>query len=243
MNSPQFTLDILASPEPSLDNFIFPVSENPLQVSIFEVLRQIQDQYLTQQTIHLDFNLIYVWGPAGSGKSHLLIAMQKFYEQLPLPHLYLSPNHQNWQFADMQTRPDCVAYLIDDVDHLTTAETNQLFKLLIDQKNNPEKFIFVSGSKSSHHLTIREDISSRLASGLNFELSFLTDDEKIVALQELIKARGLNISSDIPLWLMTHFYRDLPSLISIIEAVDHYSLQTKRAITLPLLKELLHLTV
>jgi len=242
MNSPQFTLDILSSPEPSLDNFIFPASKNSLQVSVFEVLSQIQSQYVANPKNRFDFNLIYLWGPSGSGKSHLLMAMQKFYEHLQLPHLYLNTQHLDWQFADIQTGPDCVAYLIDDVDNLSISEGNQLFKLLIDQKNSPEKFIFVSGSRSSHHLNIRDDISSRLASGLNFELCLLTDEEKIVALQDLIKARGLNISSDIPHWLMTHFYRDLPSLISIIEAVDHYSLQTKRAITLPLLKELLHLT-
>jgi DnaA family protein len=168
--------------------------------------------------------------------------MQKFYENLKLPHLYLTNQHQDWQFADIQTGPECCAYFIDDVESLNTTEVNQLFKLLVDHKNSPEKLIFVSGSKSSHHLNIRDDVSSRLSSGLNFELSFLSDAEKILALQELIKARGLNIDSDIPQWLLTHFYRDLPSLISIIEAVDHYSLQTKRAITLPLLKELLHLT-
>jgi DnaA family protein len=242
MISPQFTLDILTSPEPSLDNFIYPVSETTSQVSILEVLKQLQMWHLDHQTTRFEFNIIYLWGPPGSGKSHLLLAMQKFYENLKLAHLYLNTQQPNWQFADIQTGPDCMAYLIDDVDNLTIPEVNQLFKLLIDQKNSPEKLIIVSGSQSSHHLKIRDDISSRLASGLNFELSFLTDEQKILALQELIKARGLNISPDIPIWLMSHFYRDLPSLISIIEAVDHYSLQTKRAITLPLLKELLHLT-
>jgi len=242
MNSPQFTLDILTSPEPSLENFILPISTNSPQVSILEVLKQIQAVFKESQPVSVEFNLIYVWGPSGSGKSHLLLAMQKFYENLKLPHLYLTNQQQDWQFADIQTGPECCAYFIDDVESLNTNEVNQLFKLLIDHKNFPEKLIFVSGSKSSHHLNIRDDVSSRLSSGLNFELSFLSDSEKILALQELIKARGLNIDSDIPQWLLTHFYRDLPSLISIIEAVDHYSLQTKRAITLPLLKELLHLT-
>jgi DnaA family protein len=242
MNSPQFTLDILTSPEPSLDNFILPNSINSPQVSILEVLKQIQSFFKVQQPISVDFNLIYVWGPSGSGKSHLLMAMQKFYKDVGLPHLYLTSQQPDWQFADIQTGPNCCTYFIDDVESLNNSEVNQLFKLLIDQKNNPEKLIFVSGSKSSPHLKIRDDISSRLSSGLNFELSFLTDAEKILALQELIKARGLNIATDIPHWLLTHFYRDLPSLISIIEAVDHYSLQTKRPITLPLLKELLHLT-
>jgi DnaA family protein len=31
----------------------------------------------------------------------------------------------------------------------------------------------------------------------------------------------------------------MPSLMSLLEALDHYSLETKRAITLPLLKEML----
>jgi len=242
MNSPQFTLDILTSPEPSLDNFILPALIDSPQVSILEVLKQIQAFLKVHRPISVDWNLIYVWGPSGSGKSHLLMAMQKFYAALELPHLYLTSQHHDWQFADIQTGPNCSAYFIDDVESLNSSEVNQLFKLLVDHKNAPEKLIFVSGSKSSHHLKIREDISSRLSSGLNFELSFLTDAEKIFALQELIKARGLNIAPDLPHWLLTHFYRDLPSLISIIEAVDHYSLQTKRPITLPLLKELLHLT-
>jgi DnaA family protein len=89
---------------------------------------------------------------------------------------------------------------------------------------------------------MRTDVTSRLASGLNFEVSLLTDQEKIFALEEFIKAKGLNISSDIISWLLTHWHRDMPNLISIIEAVDQYSLQTKRPITLPLLKNLLNIS-
>ena len=242
MISPQFTLDILASPEPSLDNFVSPASNLWCPVSILTVLENIQKNYQHKNVISPEFNLIYLWGPVGSGKSHLLIAMKRFFELLQLPHLYLTHQHSNWQFADIQTGPDCVAYLIDDIEYLNDAEKNQVFKLLIDQKQTPDKFIFVTGKCSSHHLEIRTDISSRLASGLNFELSPLTDQEKILALEEFIKGKGLNISNDILHWLLTHWHRDMPNLISIIEAVDQYSLQTKRPITLPLLKKLLNIS-
>lgn len=165
--------------------------------------------------------------------------MQGFFNHQELPSLYLAPNHQDWSLADMQSGPHSVAYLIDDVHLLNTSEMRQLFKLLIDQKNHPEKLILVSASQASLQLNIRDDVSSRLASGMNFELPRLSDTQKIQALQDFILAKGLNIHQDIPPWLLTHFQRDLPSLFSIIEALDHYSLQTKRAMTLPLLKELL----
>jgi chromosomal replication initiation ATPase DnaA len=63
--------------------------------------------------------------------------------------------------------------------------------------------------------------------------------EKIKAIKDFSKARGVTLSDDIAPWLLENFHRDLPSLISLIEALDHYSLQTKRSITLPLVRDLL----
>jgi DnaA family protein len=40
-------------------------------------------------------------------------------------------------------------------------------------------------------------------------------------------------------YLITHFHRDMRSLSAMLDALDHYSLETKRPITLPLLRELL----
>jgi DnaA family protein len=40
-------------------------------------------------------------------------------------------------------------------------------------------------------------------------------------------------------WLFSRFYRDMPNLMALIDALDAYSLETKRAVTLPLVRELL----
>ena len=40
-------------------------------------------------------------------------------------------------------------------------------------------------------------------------------------------------------YLLSHFERDMGTLIALLDALDRYSLQRKRAITLPLLKEAL----
>jgi DnaA family protein len=67
----------------------------------------------------------------------------------------------------------------------------------------------------------------------------LSDAEKLQALQQAANARGLQLSNDVIPWLLRHFHRDMPSLMSMLEALDVYSLETKRAITLPLVKEML----
>jgi DnaA family protein len=40
-------------------------------------------------------------------------------------------------------------------------------------------------------------------------------------------------------YLIHHWRRDLPSLMAALDSLDRYSLQTQRAITVPLLKEIL----
>ena len=37
---------------------------------------------------------------------------------------------------------------------------------------------------------------------------------------------------------MTRHYRDMPSLMALLDALDTYSLERKRAVTLPLLREM-----
>jgi serine/threonine protein kinase len=118
-------------------------------------------------------------------------------------------------------------------------EQKAFFRLLIEAKDDEEILIISTGSQSISGLALRSDIASRLSSGLNFELHTLQDDEKIKAVQDFASAKGLNFSEDIAPWLLDNFHRDMPSLISLVEALDQYSLQTKRSITLPLVRDLL----
>jgi DnaA family protein len=74
---------------------------------------------------------------------------------------------------------------------------------------------------------------------LVFQTQLLDDGEKIQALEQAAKARGLVLSPDVLPWLLNRFYRDMPNLMALIDALDAYSLETKRAVTLPLVRELL----
>jgi DnaA family protein len=95
--------------------------------------------------------------------------------------------------------------------------------------------------KPPAQLTLREDLRTRLAWGLVYQVHGLSDDEKIDALSKSADARGLVLSPGVLPYLLTHFRRDMQSLSAILDALDRYSLETQRPITMPLLRELLQL--
>jgi DnaA family protein len=68
----------------------------------------------------------------------------------------------------------------------------------------------------------------------------LDDDEKAAALTRHAQGRGFNLTKEVTDYLLHHVRRDLQSLLALLDALDRYSLATKRAITMPLLRELLN---
>lgn len=236
LNQQQFTLDILKSPIPSLANFVLSNVPQLESVCVRTILEKISSYWHAGKTIPPELNLIYLWGANGSGKSHLLKALFEEAKGANLPTIFLTPSSPLW--STLQTAPQKLAYLIDDIHLLNSTELSQLFKLMIDTKSSPEILLCISGAHSIKGLHIREDVSSRLASGINFSLQILSDTEKICAIQEAALARGLHLSDDIAPWLLKNCPRDLPSLINILEVLDQYSLQTKRPINLSLLRDL-----
>ena len=78
--------------------------------------------------------------------------------------------------------------------------------------------------------------------GAAYRVHSLTDEEKISALEKAAGERGFTLAQDVLPYLITHYPRDMHSLIVMLDALDKYSLQTKRAITLPLLREMIKKT-
>jgi DnaA-homolog protein len=51
--------------------------------------------------------------------------------------------------------------------------------------------------------------------------------------------RGLFLSDDVMNYLLTHFERDLKSLVAMLDRLDHFALTEKRAVTVPLIRHML----
>ena len=235
----QFTLDILLSPPPTLDNFVLSKKDKKNGANLLAVLKSLVLYWENQSNPNPELEILYFWGPQGCGKTHLLKALNGIAQENELSTCYLESGSSLWSYLDYGNMLVHKLYLIDNVDHLKENEQKAFFRLLIEAKDDEEILIISTGSQSISGLALRSDIASRLSSGLNFELHTLHDDEKIKAVQDFASAKGLNFSEDIAPWLLDNFHRDMPSLISLVEALDQYSLQTKRSITLPLVRDLL----
>ena len=84
---------------------------------------------------------------------------------------------------------------------------------------------------------MRRDLGTRLASGLTYRVVPLTDEQKRAALLAHARSRGFELPEDVSSYLLTHGRRDMGSLMSALDAIDRYSLENRRVVTVPLLKE------
>ena len=156
-------------------------------------------------------SILYLWGEPGSGRTHLLRAAARANPRL---------------------------VIADDVEGLDPAAQQGLFSA-INAARQGEPPVLAAGSQPPAQLELREDLRTRLAWGLVYQLKPLSDAEKALHLRAEAARRGLRLSDEVVGYLLTRLPRDLPSLKSVLDALDRYSLATKRPVTLPLVREAL----
>ena len=202
----QLVLDLIPAPLPTFDNFVRGTNREAL-----EVCRQVGSKPSTGAPFGANASkVLYLWGVSGSGKTHLANALK------------------NAETTDV---------IVDDVERLNDAGQIQLFNQ-INHVNQPGEsgFVVATGSAAPRDLPLRPELTSRLGSGLTFQLHPLTDAEKAEALRAHATARGFQLRDDVTQYLLRHARRDMASLISFLDALDRHSLETGREITLPLLR-------
>lgn len=219
----QLLLDWGTARPPTLDSFV--VGKND---ELTAMLRRIAGHDASTP----DQRFITLWGEAGSGKSHLLHGLAAASRAS-----YVRPEEPAQAYA---WSPDIALYLLDDCERLDEMQQIAAFALY-NQVRESGGMLVAAASQPPAQLKLREDLRTRLAWGLVYQVHGLTDEEKIDALARSADTRGLILSPGVLPYLITHFRRDMPSLSAMLDTLDRYSLETQRPITMPLLRELLEL--
>jgi DnaA-homolog protein len=208
----QLLLDIKPAAAPSLDNFI--VGRNA------EALASLKAVIAGEQA-----KFIYLWGEKGSGKSHLITALSNTLsnEMLHKP---------------ISMRPTEACFFLDDVHLLDNEKQIAVFNQynLLKEAGG---FLVCAGSHAPTQMGLRDDLATRLAWGLVYQLHPLNDAEKTAALQNHAKERGMKLPDEVTAYCLRYLRRDLPSLMAILDALDEWSLTEKKPVTVPMLKKLL----
>jgi DnaA family protein len=126
----------------------------------------------------------------------------------------------------------------DDVEQLDEAGQIGLFNA-INEARESGSAVLAAGHAPPAQLPLREDLKSRLAWGLVFQVKPPSDEERSAYLRAEAARRGMPLPDEVIAWLLTRMRRDLRSLAGLLDRLDRYSLETKRPITLPLVREAL----
>lgn len=160
-------------------------------------------------TTDKNLQFFYLWGVQGSGKSHLSSVVKK--------------NN---------------ILVIEDIESMNDIEQIQAFSIFNNCKENGKK-LFITGSNSPNNMGLRSDLASRLSWGIVYQIKALSDNEKKLALLNHSKQKGMSSNVKVIDYCMKNLKRDLHYLIATLDALDSWSLKTKKPMTIPLLKKLL----
>ena len=215
----QIPLAIGPESQPGFDNFLPGTNTAALQH-----LRQLQ----------LPGTPLYVWGPGGCGKTHLLQALAA--------RCLAAGQGVGWfDAADRQPwvlSPAWSLVVLDRCDALDDTAQHAAFALFEEAAAHGVQWA-AAGRLPPVDLALRDDLRTRLAWGHVFALQPLPDAETRAALRREADRRGVFLSDEVMDFLLTRFERDLGHLMRLLNRLDEYGLSKARRITVPLVRQML----
>ena len=218
----QIALDIGLRTPPTLDNYF----SGPNAAALAHLQQWLPARSDTAPT--------YVWGPEGSGKTHLLQAAVAG----------LRAQGHSVGYLDAQTQEPAAfdeswaAVVMDDVHLYGDALQHTAFSWFV-QAHTLQRPVLAAGRLAPVDLALREDLRTRLGWGHVLGLQLLDEAQSRAVLRQAADARGLDLSDEVMDFTLRRFSRDLGSLMQLLDGLDRYALQTQRALTIPLVKSML----
>lgn len=188
--------------------------------------------------------VIYLHGPAGSGKTHLLQAACRQMSEGGQPTGYLPlAEFAADEFAALEGMERLSMLCLDDVQAVSDVEAWALLLMrLCDAARQHELSLVIAADVAPALLQAAlPDLRTRLGWGLVFGLQPLADADRLQALQLRARARGLELPREVGQFLLQRKARDLPALMDMLGKLDTASLAAQRRLTIPFVKTVLGL--
>lgn len=229
--------NFLAGRNQTLVNFLHELSSHKLDA--------VAEDMLPKEAEKINDNMVYLWGSTGSGLSHLLQACCHYLTGHGQTCLYLPLNQASDLSPQILVGLDKVNLIaIDDVDAIAGQQNweEQLFHFYNSIFHSTNTYaIFAAHNAAKQIPFILPDLQSRLSNLVSLHVQSLEDHEKLMVLQMRAKARGLEITKRVGVFLLNRCSRNMASLFPILEKLDQASLVAQRKLTIPFVKSVLRI--
>ena len=228
----QLILDFPVSPRYSFDNFIVCAGNR----TAFEFARRVADPAAGDR-------VLYLYGPPGSGKTHLLMAAGERLAGAKVVSIIacdtLAGDDVSGGDSLVARLHDAPVLLIDDMDRVPDVRRRREdIWHLFNEFYQSGRGIVVTGAVPPRELTtVDEHLISRLLWGLVARIDVSDDDSRRLILKKLADDRQIMLPDEVIAYLLVHTRRDLHSLKGAFDAVVRQALASGRKITLRLARE------
>jgi DnaA family protein len=180
---------------------------------------------------------LWLWGPQGSGKTHLLqaacAAKGAAAAYFPLDRSVALPPEALAGYERSSV------LCIDDVDQVAGNQDweRALFRLFNEAAELRTRLIFAAAVAPRQASWVLDDWRSRAASCVVYQVHELDDEGRVEALRLRAAQRGLQLPHETAEYLLKRMPRDLPSLFEVLDALDEASLVEQRRLTIPFIRD------
>ncbi len=185
---------------------------------------------------------IFVCGPSGSGKSHLLQAVCNDAESrqrsalcLSLPEMAPQPPQvleglSGWDFLCLDS-VDAVAGRRDWDEALF-----HLYNRTVDAGAVP---VFSASVLPADLPASLPDLASRLGASIVLQLVSLRDEDRLAVLKARAERRGLVMPGEVAQYILRRAPRHMSDLLALLDRLDELSLASQRRLTVPFVREVM----
>jgi len=238
-NPRQIPLPLRLDDDATFDNFLA-TPENAAVLRYLQQERREAGDDRASGTVLTDF--AWLIGSPGAGKSHLLQALCHQEAQKGRHVFYLSLDEVAALDPAVLDGLEAAELLcVDDLNRVAGDNKWELalFNLYNRMAVSSTRFVVSATCGPRQLTTVLADLHSRWQSAAVFEVNALDDQGKSDALRMRARARGLELSDEVTAYLMSRSGRNMTVLLERLQALDVHSMETKRRITVPLVKSLM----
>ena len=225
----QLALPVYLRDDTTLDNFLFAEHNGALREALQALVTTGAEPSL------------YLHGPAGSGRSHLL---QAACHCMPTGEALYLPLEQLLELPPQEVLAGVESLSLVSLDNLDLvsgrADWEEALFHLLNRAREQQCRLLIGANAAPRQLVLNlPDLESRLSWGLVFQLEEPADDEKLHILQFRARQRGMVLSDEAAAFIMSRAGRALDQLVDLLAQLDRDSLVAQRQLTIPFIKQCL----